>query len=301
MRRKSFEDRSVFWGFLAPTLFALAMVIIIPFVLGVYYSFTDWSGVSGIVTRWIGLKNFRIIFRDVRFFYSFGLTAIYALLSMLVINVVAFSLALLVTQELKLKNIYRTGFFLPNLIGGLVLGYIWQFVFNAALPAAGNALHIEFLRQSMLSQPKTAFLALVFVYSWQYAGYIMMIYIAALQNVPRELNEAAAIDGAAGWQRLRHITLPMIAPAFTVASFLTLVNSFKMFDVNVSLTGGLPSADFAGQAVFGTELVAMNIYNTAFSMNKMAQGQAKAVVFFVVLAGLSLIQVHFNKKREVEL
>ena len=153
----------------------------------------------------------------------------------------------------------------------------------------------------MLSQPGTAFFALIFVASWQYAGYIMMIYIAALQNVPRELTEAAAIDGADSWHRLRHITLPMIAPAFTVASFLTLVNSFKMFDVNVSLTNGLPSAQFAGQSVFGTELVAMNIYNTAFAMNQMAQGQAKAVVFFVVLAIISLVQVYLNKRREVEM
>lgn len=301
MRRKSFQDRAVFWGFLTPTLFAFTMVIIIPFIFGVYYSFTNWSGVSGIATHWVGLKNFRIIFRDARFFYSFSLTAVYAAVAMVAINFVAFALALLVTQELKLKNIYRTGFFLPNLIGGLVLGYIWQFVFNAALPALGSALHLQFLQQSMLSQPRPAFLALIFVYTWQYAGYIMMIYIAALQNVPRELSEAASIDGADSWQRLRHITLPMIAPAFTVTSFLTLVNSFKMFDVNVSLTNGMPSAQFAGQSVFGTELVALNIYNTAFSLNQMAQGQAKAVIFFVVLVVVSLVQVYFSKRREVEL
>ncbi|MHB9145003.1 MAG: carbohydrate ABC transporter permease [Symbiobacteriia bacterium] len=301
MRRKSFGDRAVFWGFLTPTLFAFLMVIIIPFVLGAYYSFTNWTGISGTAVKWVGLRNFQLILEDTRFFYSFGLTAVYAAVSMVVINAVAFSLALLVTQELKFKNIYRTGFFLPNLIGGLVLGYIWQFVFNAALPAIGGALHSRFLQQSMLSEPKTAFLALIFVYSWQYAGYIMMIYIAALQNVPRELTEAAAIDGAGTWERLRHITLPMIAPAFTVATFLTLVNSFKMYDVNVSLTNGLPSAEFAGQAVFGTELVAMNIYNTAFALNQMARGQAKAVIFFIVLVVVSLIQVYFNKKREVEL
>lgn len=301
MRHRSFADRAVFWGFLTPTLFAFLMVIVIPFVLGVYYSFTNWTGITGVAVKWVGLKNFRFITQDMRFFYSFGLTAVYATLSMAVINVVAFGLALLVTQELKLKNIYRAGFFLPNLIGGLVLGYIWQFIFNAALPSVGSALHISFLRQSLLSQYRTAFLALVFVYTWQYAGYIMMIYIAALQNVPRELNEAASIDGANGWQRMRHITLPMIAPAVTVATFLTLVNSFKMYDVNVSLTMGLPSAQFAGESVFGTELVAMNIYNTAFAMDRMAQGQAKAVLFFIVLAILSLVQVYFNKRREVEL
>lgn len=301
MKPKSVQDRTVFWGFLSPTLFAFLMVIIVPFILGVYYSLTNWTGVAGVPIKWIGFANFRAILRDARFFYAFGLTAVYAVLSMAVINLVAFALALLVTQELKLRNLYRTGFFLPNLIGWLVLGYIWQFIFNAALPAVGDALHVEALRASLLAGTRTAFFALIFVYSWQYAGYIMMIYIAALQNVPRELLEAAAIDGAAGWQRLRHITLPMIAPAFTVASFLTLVNSFKMFDVNVSLTNGQPTTEFLGQPVFGTELVAMNIYNTAFSLNRMAEAQAKAVVFFVILVIVSLIQVYFNKKREVEM
>ncbi len=301
MRRKSVQDRAVFWGFLSPTLFAFLMVIIVPFILGVYYALTNWTGVAGVPIKWIGSANFKAILHDARFFYSFGLTAVYAVLSMAIINLVAFALALLVTQELKLRNVYRTGFFLPNLIGGLVLGYIWQFIFNAALPAVGDALHVEALRASLLAASRPAFFALIFVYSWQYAGYIMMIYIAALQNVPRELLEAAAIDGAAGWQRLRHITLPMIAPAFTVASFLTLVNSFKMFDVNVSLTNGQPTAEFLGRPVFGTELVAMNIYNTAFSMNRMAEAQAKAVVFFVILVVVSLVQVYFNKKREVEM
>jgi raffinose/stachyose/melibiose transport system permease protein len=301
MQRKTTQDRVVFWSFLTPTLFAFAMVLVIPFVLGVYYSFTNWTGIPGNPIDWVGLENLKAVLKDTRFFYSFGLTALYAIVSMTVVNVVAFGMALLVTQELKLKNIYRTGFFLPNLIGGLVLGYIWQFIFNSALPKLGDALHWTFLHKSLLNEPRTAFFAIVFVAAWQYAGYIMMIYIAALQNVPPELGEAAAIDGADGWQRLRHITLPMIAPAFTVSSFLTLVNGFKMFDVNVSLTNGLPATQFLGKSVFGTELVAMNIYNTAFASSKMAQGQTKAVLFFLVLAIVSLVQVYFNKKREVEL
>lgn len=301
MEHETTRDKVVYWGFLSPTLFAFLMVIILPFIMGVYYAFTNWTGVRGDSTLLVGFKNFRGIFSDMRFFFSFGLTALYSIISMVVINFVAFTLALLVTQDLKLKNIYRTGFFLPNLIGGLVLGYIWQFIFNAALPSLGMLLDVTFLKRSMLASPTCAFFAIIFVAAWQYAGYIMMIYIAALQNVPKELTEAAQIDGADGWQRLRHITLPMIAPAFTVASFLTLVNSFKMFDVNVSLTGGAPTTEFAGQAVFGTELVAMNIYNTAFAVNNMARGQAKAVLFFVVLVILALVQVYFNKRREVEL
>lgn len=301
MEHETAQDKVVYWGFLSPTLFAFLMVIILPFIMGVYYSFTNWTGVRGDPTALVGFKNLQGIWSDIRFFYSFGLTTLYSVISMVVINLVAFTLALLVTQDLKLKNVYRTGFFLPNLIGGLVLGYIWQFIFNAALPALGKLLDVTFLKHSMLSSPTSAFFAIVFVAAWQYAGYIMMIYIAALQNVPKELGEAAQIDGADSWQRLRHITLPMIAPAFTVASFLTLVNSFKMFDVNVSLTAGAPTTEFAGQAVFGTELVAMNIYNTAFALNNMARGQAKAVLFFVILVIISLVQVYFNKKREVEL
>lgn len=301
MRNRTGQDRIVYWGFLLPTLFAFIMVIIIPFILGVYYSFTDWTGASGAHISWVGLENYKAILRDRRFFYSFGLTAIYSVISMTVINLVAFGLALLTTRGLKLQNLYRTGFFLPNLIGGLVLGYIWQFIFNSAIPALGKLIGSAALSRSLLASPSSAFCAIIFVAAWQYAGYIMMIYIAALQNVPRELLEAAAIDGANEQQQLRLITLPMIAPAFTVASFLTLVNSFKMFDVNVSLTNGLPSTKFLGESVFSTELVAMNIYNTAFAINRMAQGQAKAVVFFVVLVLISLIQVYVNKRREVEL
>lgn len=300
MPRKS-QDRLVFWSFVAPTLFAFLMVLIVPFGMGVFYSFTNWTGIRGNPVDWVGLTNFKNAFTDLRFYHAFGVTTLYAVVSMAVVNVVAFGMALLVTQELKLKNLYRTGFFLPNLIGGLVLGYIWQFIFNAALPKLGDALGSSFLHASMLTDPNKAFLAIVFVAAWQYAGYIMMIYIAALQNVPPELHEAAAIDGASSWQRLWAVTFPMIAPALTVSAFLTLVNAFKMFDVNVSLTNGLPATQFLGSSVPSTELLAMNIYNTAFQMNRMAQGQAKAVIFFVVLVVVSLIQVYFNKRREVEL
>lgn len=301
MKRRNPQEPLVFWSFVTPTLFAFAMVLIVPFLMGLFYSFTNWTGIRGNPVDWTGLTNYKNALKDLRFYYSFGLTALYAILSMALVNILSFCMALLVTQELKLKNLYRTGFFLPNLIGGLVLGYIWQFVFNAALPKIGEALQWPFLQKSMLTDPKTAMIAILFVAAWQYAGYIMMIYIAALQNVPPELTEAAAIDGATPWQRLRHVTIPMIAPAFTVASFLTLVNAFKMFDVNVSLTNGLPATQFMGASVPGTELVAMNIYNTAFQMNRMAQGQAKAIIFFVVLVILSLVQVYFNKRREVEL
>jgi raffinose/stachyose/melibiose transport system permease protein len=224
---------------------------------------------------------------------------------MFFINLVAFALALLVTSELRLKHIYRVGFFVPNLIGGLILGYIWQFIFNNAIPSLGNLIpSFKFLSDPnnlMLSKNTSALIAMVIVGTWQYAGYIMMIYIAAIENVPQELHEAAKIDGATPWIRLKAITIPMAAQAFTVTMFLTLVNSFKQFDVNVSLTSGGPSTMLFGKPILGTELIALNIYNTAFISNNLAQGQARAVVFFLVLAIISIIQVYVNKKKEIEL
>jgi raffinose/stachyose/melibiose transport system permease protein len=214
-------------------------------------------------------------------------------------------LALAVTSKLKFRNIYRVGFFIPNLIGGLILGYIWQFLFNNALPDLGKI--VPFMSgladpdNLILSKVYSALGALVTVGTWQYAGYIMMIYIAAIEGIPQELQEAAKIDGANFFERFRAVTVPMIAQAFTVTLFLTLVNSFKQFDVNVSLTSGGPSTIFGGIPIFGTELLALNIYNTAFIANNLAQAQARAVIFFLVLVIISIIQVRINKKKEVEL
>jgi raffinose/stachyose/melibiose transport system permease protein len=279
----------------------------VPFALGIYYSFTNWSSSARAdsVVRFIGLENYANSFADPAFLHSFIVTVSYTAMNVVFINAVAFGLAMLVTSKIKLRKFYRVGFFLPNLIGGLILGYIWQFLFNNALPSLGNV--IPFLSgladpdAYMLSKSGTALVALVIVGTWQYAGYIMMIYIAAIENVPVELHEAAMIDGASPLQRLRAITLPMVAQAFTVTMFLTLVQSFKQFDVNVSLTSGGPSTLFQGRPILGTELLALNIYNTAFLSNKLSEGQARAVVFFVVLAVISLIQVAVNKKKELEL
>lgn len=305
--KKHTENALVFWLFLIPVLFAFLMVMVIPFFLGSFYAFTNWSSSAkadgGL--RWVGLANFVQSFTDPSFLYSFGITLAYTLMNMVVINVVAFSLALLVTSELRFKHLYRVGFFIPNLIGGLILGYIWQFIFNNALPSVGKFLPaLSFLADPnnlMLSKNTSALVAMVIVGTWQYAGYIMMIYIAAIENVPVELHEAAKIDGANAWIRLKAITLPMAAQAFTVTLFLTLVNSFKQFDVNVSLTSGGPSTMLLGKPILGTELLALNIYNTAFISNKLAEGQARAVVFFIILAIISIIQVYVNKRKEIEL
>ena len=296
----------VFWLFLAPVLLAFVLVIIIPFCLGVWYSFTNWSATArlGDTLRFIGFENYTRIFHDPSFLYSFMLTVVYTVLNMIAINVISFGLAMLVTRSLKGRNVYRAGFFVPNLIGGLILGYVWQFIFNAAVPSLGTALGLASWAQPenlLLAKSSTALIALVIVSAWQYAGYVMMIYVAAIENVPQELIEAAQIDGASPWKRLTAIILPMTSQAFTITLFLTLVNSFKQFDVNVSLTSGGPSVMFAGQPLYGTELLAMNIYNQGFKSNDMAGGQARAVVFFLVLAIVSVIQVSINKKREIEL
>jgi len=301
------ENQLVFWLFLSPVLFAFLMVMVIPFFMGTYYAFTDWTSSArvGAGTQFIGFKNFTESFADPAFMYSFGITVLYTILNMIFINVVAFVLALLVTSGLKYKNLYRVGFFIPNLIGGLILGYIWQFIFNNAVPSLGHIIpFLDFLLEPdnlVLGKTSSAVMALVIVGTWQYAGYIMMIYIAAIENVPVELHEAAMIDGATPLERLGKITIPMAAQAFTVTMFLTLVNSFKQFDVNVSLTSGGPSIMYQGEPILGTQLLALNIYNTAFVSNRLAMGQARAVIFFFVLALIAIVQVYVNKKKELEL
>jgi raffinose/stachyose/melibiose transport system permease protein len=301
------QENRIFVYFLIPALGGFALMVILPFFMGVYYSFTNWSGLNSGRQVFIGLENYIRLINDYRFFYSFVRTAIYSVLNIISINAVAFALALVVTQKLKLKNVYRAGFFMPNLIGGLVLGYIWQFIFNRALIRFGGVF-----ATSLLIDGNTAMFGLIAVVTWQYAGYIMMIYIAALQNVPVDLIEASKIEGANAFQRLRHILLPLVAQAFTISLFLTLVTSFKQFDTVQSLTQGFPSMllpewimNLYGvsvtQTVFSLDFIASDIYKEAFTRYNMGFGQAKAILFFVILAMISLIQVYFNKRREVEL
>jgi raffinose/stachyose/melibiose transport system permease protein len=296
------NQKIIFWLFLAPALFSFSMVQIIPFGIGLYYSFTNWSATAQLSIDFVGLKNYVEAFQDPTFLYATIITSIYTVFNVILVNVIAFSLALLVTSQLKGRNIYRAGFFLPNIIGGIILGYIWKFIFNSFVPSIASAAGFTYLAENLLlGNSKTALLAMVIVSTWQYAGYIMMIYVAALQNVPKDLLEAGQIDGANAWQRFRNITIPMVMPAFTVTLFLTLVNSFKQFDVNVSLTNGGPSTMFMGKAIKGTTLLAMNISETSMISLNTAQAQSKAIVFFIVLVFFSLIQVYVTKKREVEL
>jgi len=296
------RNTPLFFLFLFPSVFAFLMVIVIPFIMGLFFSFTDWNAITGTEVKWVGFKNYIAVFQDVTFLHSFLVTVIYAVMSVAVLNVCAFFMALLVTTKLKFTGIYRAGFFLPNLIGGLILGYIWQFIFNNAIPSFGGAIGFTWLHDNLfLANRYLALLAIVTVGTWQYAGYIMMIYVASIQGIPDSLLEAAQIDGVNYWQRLKNIIFPLVAPAFTVSMFLTLVNSFKQFDVNFALTAGGPSGMFMDRAIMTNEFLALNIYQTAFSFRQLAQGQSKAIIFFIVLAAISLIQVRANKKREIEM
>ena len=290
----------IFFLFLLPVMLAFTLIIIIPLIMGVYYSFTDWNAVPGTPINWVGLDNYIEMFSDVTFLHSFLVTMAFSAISIVLINFLAFMFALLVTAKLKLAGLYRAGFFLPNLIGGIVLGYIWFFIFNNAIPAIGSAVGSDFFSMSFLGNRFTSLAAMIIVTTWQMACYIMMIYVAAIQSVPASLLEAAQIDGAKYHQRLRHILMPLIAPAFTITLFLTLVNTFRMFDVNFALTAGGPSGIFMGQALRTTELLALNIFNTAHMFNDQAQGQARAIIFFILLLIISLVQVYFNKRKEIE-
>jgi len=295
MKRRGWIDAL----FIFPCAFAFIMVIIVPFGLGIYYAMTDWNGVNPIV-NWVGLSNFQGMFSEPQFIYSFLITLMYTAINVVFVNIVGFGLALLVTGKLRLRNIYRAGFFVPNLIGGIVLGYIWQFIFNNVQVDMGNALGIAFLQKSLISRPDTVIWAMSVVNTWQYAGYIMMIYVASIQSIPGSVMEPASVDGANFFQRVRRILIPMMASAFTITLFLTLTNSFKQFDLNFTLTNGGPAMRFMAKPIRSSQLLAMDIYRTANQQNLMAQAQAKAVIFFIVLVIFSLTQVYLNKRKELE-
>ena len=279
--------------FLFPLIFAFAVTVLIPFACGIFYSMTDWNGIK--FEKFVGLGNYISMFKSNDYIYSFVVTFIFTVINMLAVNLVAFGLALLCTSKVKGRNFYRAAYFIPNLIGGIVLGYVWQFIFNKVMTTVIEG------STSMLTDPNLAIAAILIVSTWQYAGYIMMIYVTGLQSVPKDILEASNVDGANQITTLLKIKVPMIANTFTVCIFLTLVNSFKQFDLNLAITNGSPSRILAGKPVQATEFLALNIYNTAISKNQYALGQTKAVVFFIILAIVSLTQVSISKKKEVEM
>ncbi len=291
IRRK--RERLYYLVFVLPALLSFFLVVVLPFLIGISYSFVSWDGIRLNPVEWVGLENYKNIFSDERFIASALHTVEFTLISVITINVIGLSLALLVTGGLKGANLARTMFFMPNLIGGLILGYIWKFILSDTFKAVGEATGLAGIFFNWLLDPVFSLFALVVVITWQMSGYVMIIYITGLQTVPEELVEAAVIDGAGPWRRFRNVVFPLIMPSVTVCVFYTLSNCFKIYDINLALTGGGPAN--------ATEMFAMNIYNEIFSYNKYGYGQAKAIVFFLLVALVTLTQVAITKRKEVQL
>ena len=279
--------------FTAPLFIIFLTVVVLPFLIGVYYSFFKWDGIAANPKVFVGFDNFIKLFGDTRFLESTWKTTLFTLLAVISVNVVGLLFALLVTSKLRTSNAARTMVFMPYLIGGLILGYIWQFIFLDVFTLIGKTTGFEDVFFNWLIDMEFSLYALVFVFTWQMAGYIMIIYIAGIQSIPNDVMEASMIDGASWWQRLKNITFPLLMPAFTISLFLTLSSAFKIYDVNLSLTGGGPANS--------TEMFAMNIYNEIFGYGNYGYGQAKAIIFFLIVAAITLTQVYITKKREVEL
>lgn len=284
-------ELSGFAQFALPGLIVFILVVIVPFVYGLYLTFTDWDGVST-AKNFIGFQNYGALFTDVTFWKSMFLTLKYVFCSVILVNLVAFLLAFLLTSGMKGQNFFRTGFFTPNLIGGVVLGFIWQFIFSNVLVEFGKSSGWVIFSQSWLSNPDTAFWSLVIVTVWQLAGYMMIIYIAGFTGMSADVLEAASIDGATGFTKLRKITIPMMVPSFVICLFLTLSRAFIVYDINLTLTKGGPYES--------TKMVAMHVYETAFTARDYGVGQAEALFLFLVVAIVSGIQVYIGKKGEIE-
>lgn len=280
------------WFFLLPMVSAFAIGFVWPFLQGIYLSFCEFRLISD--AKWVGLKNYISVFQDTNFMRSFGYTAVFAVVSLAIINILAFMVAYVLTLEIKGSNIFRTVFFMPNLIGGIVLGYIWSMIFDGILSQFDT---------SILQESTWGFWGLIILLCWQQIGYMMIIYIAGLQSVPGDMLEAAKIDGASGVQTLFRVIIPNVMPSITICTFLSLTNGFKLFDQNLALTGGQPFIiQPDGSAIKTTEMLALNIYSTFYGQGASAPGyaQAKAVIFFILVAALGLLQLSFTRKREVQ-
>lgn len=278
--------------FMGPTIICFFIGFVWPFLQGIYLSFCKFRITSD--AKFIGFSNYIKAFQDASFVHAFWYTALYTIVSVVFINVLAFAIALALTQGMKGSNLFRTIFFMPNLIGGIVLGYIWSMIFDGIL---------SHFNTSILMETKYGFWGLIILMCWQQIGYMMIIYIAGLQAIPEDMMEAAEIDGANKWQTLIRITIPNVMSSITICLFLTLSNGFKLFDQNLALTGGQPfkfNAD--GSVVKTTEMLALNIYSTFYGSNVNARGtaQAKAVIFFILVAAIGLLQLKFTREKEVQ-
>jgi raffinose/stachyose/melibiose transport system permease protein len=266
------------------------VVLVVPFVNGFYYTFTDWDGFE--ITKFVGFSNYAESFADPKFWATLKFTALFVIVSLILVNVVAFGLALIVTSNLRSRNFLRTLFFVPNLVGGVVLGVIWQFIFNSAVVSLANKYDWELFKQSWLQDTNKAFWALIIVTVWQSSGYMMIVYITGLVSIENDVLEASQIDGASPLRTLFTIKIPLMAQAFTIALFLTLRGGFMAYDVNVALTGGGPFRT--------TELISLHIFQDAFGEGNFGTGQSKAVIMFIVVALAALIQVSVSKRYEVQ-
>ena len=271
--------------FVLPTFFAFILGFIVPFIMGIWLSFCKFTTVTD--AKFVGFSNYIEALKDTAFRHSFWYTVLFAIASLLIINIIAFALAMALTKEMHGTNVFRTVFFMPNLIGGIVLGYIWQILINCLLTIIGQPL--------LALNSSAGYWGLIILMCWQQIGYMMIIYIAGLQNVPDDLIEAAEIDGAAKWDILWKIRVPMVMSSITICVFLTLTNSFKLFDQNLALTGGDPN--------HATEMLALNIYQTFYAragMQWKGYGQAKAVIFCVLVIIISLVQLKATRSKEVQ-
>lgn len=280
-----------FCMFALPGMFCFFAVVIVPFLYGVYLTLTDWNGVSE-AKNFVGLKNFGGVVKDAQFWRSLLLTFKYVIFVVIIVNVLAFVIAYLLTRGRKGENFFRAGFFTPNLIGGIVLGYIWQFVFSRVFVSIGESTGWKMFEVSWLSEPNNAFIALVVVSVWQLSGYMILIYVAGFMGLSEDVMEAASIDGAAGFVKLKNIIMPLMMSSITICLFLTLSRAFMVYDVNLSLTAGAPYGT--------TEMAAMHVYEKAFTSRQFGVGQAEALILFIIVACISGVQVYLTKKQEVE-
>jgi raffinose/stachyose/melibiose transport system permease protein len=279
-----------FFLFALLPLSIFAVVLLYPFIQGMYLTFTNWDGFSH--DKYVGFANYTKSLRDPAFWVTLRFTFKYVIVSVITINAVAFGLALLVTSKLKSSNIFRTFLFIPNLIGGVILGVIWQFIFNTALVSLSNKMGWSLFSSSWLGDTNTAFWALIIVTTWQASGYMMIIYVTGLISIEQDVIEAARVDGASAARTLWSIKMPLMAQAFTISIFLTLRGGFMAYDVNLALTGGGPYRT--------TELIAMHIFQDAFAFGNFGTGQSKAVLLFILVAAAALVQVTISKRAEVQ-
>ncbi|MCI8888533.1 MAG: sugar ABC transporter permease [Hungatella sp.] len=290
--KESFMSKcTTFLIFAGPAVISFILVVIIPMIYGVYLTFTSWDGFSN-AKPFVGLANYGAVFQDKAFWTALWITVKYVFLSVIFINAIAFILAYLLTSGIKGQNFLRAGFFTPNLIGGIVLGYIWQFIFSRVIVNLNDFMNLPIFAKSWLSSPGGAFAAMVIVTTWQYSGYMLLIYISGFVSVSQDLLEAARIDGGSSGQVTRYITIPMMMPSFVTCLFLSLTRCFKVYDLNLALTGGGPYDS--------TKMAAMHIYTQAFENHKYGVGQAEALVLFLVMGIIAFIQIKTGKAKEVE-